>query len=86
MDMTNQKRKRGNEWTPWIHTAAVVCSFLVVAVNAKGITTINFWPSFGRGVALLFGLEIVFAIVFSAIAVVIDGRAKGRDERILRKL
>ena len=84
--MTNQKRKRGNEWTPWIHTAATVCSFLIVANNAKSITTINFWPSFGRGVALLFGLEIVFAIVFSAIAVVIDERVNNRHKRILKKL
>jgi len=80
------KRRRGNKWTPWIHIAAITCSFLITVNNVRGITTIHFWPSFGRAVAMMAGLEIAFAVAFSAAGVLIEDRVRGRERRIIDKL
>ena len=63
--------KRGNKYTPWIHGSAIISSFLVTTNNIKGMTTLNFLASFARTLGLFVALEIAFAVVYSAIAVLI---------------
>lgn len=62
---TRRRRRRGNEYTPYIHSIAIVSAFLITAGEIESIGTTNYWASLGRALGLFFVAEIVIALIIS---------------------
>lgn len=81
------KKRRGNKYTPAIHSVAIILAFFFVADNISRISnTTNEWAGLAKAIGLLVVLEIAFALAISIGCVIYFERKANKSKRVEKRI